>query len=133
MREQYFLNMIYKSIIKIEMFCKGHFNWIKYNFEIISFMLLYICSEKGVDYFMRVRKITLSALCLTISILLPQTFHLIGFQQVGSIFLPMHLPIFISGMILGPIYGCLVGILAPFISFLLTGMPTAQKIFIYDM
>ena len=54
---------------------------------------------------MKTRKITFGAMCLALSLLLPQAFHLIGMQQAGSVFLPMHIPVFIGGMLLGPIYG----------------------------
>lgn len=77
---------------------------------------------------MKTRKITFGAMCLAISLLLPQVFHLIGMQQAGSIFLPMHIPIFIGGMLLGPIYGLFLGIFAPLTSFVVTGMPTAQRV-----
>lgn len=77
---------------------------------------------------MRTKKITFGAMCLALSILLPQVFHLIGMQQAGSVFLPMHIPVFIGGMLLGPIYGICLGVLAPLISFLLTGMPGSDRI-----
>ena len=77
---------------------------------------------------MKTKKITFGAMCLALSILLPQVFHLIGMSQAGSVFLPMHIPVFIGGMLLGPIYGICLGALAPIISFLLTGMPGSDRI-----
>lgn len=77
---------------------------------------------------MKTRKITFGAMCLALSLLLPQAFHLIGMQQAGSIFLPMHIPVFIGGMLLGPIYGLFLGIFAPLTSFVVTGMPTAERV-----
>ncbi|MFV0394020.1 MAG: ECF transporter S component, partial [Coprobacillaceae bacterium] len=77
---------------------------------------------------MKTRKIMISAMCLALSLILPQAFHLIGMQQAGAIFLPMHIPIFIGGMLLGPVYGTGIGVLAPIISCLLTGMPTTQRV-----
>lgn len=41
----------------------------------------------------------------------------------GRIFLPMHIPVLLAGLICGPISGFVVGILAPGLSFVLTGMP----------
>ena len=76
---------------------------------------------------MKTRKITFGAMCLALSLLLPQAFHLIGMQQAGSVFLPMHIPVFIGGMLLGPIYGLFLGIFAPLTSFVVTGMPTAER------
>ena len=66
---------------------------------------------------MKTKKLTFGAMCLAISLLLPQVFHIIGMQQAGSVFLPMHLPVFIGGMLLGPIYGLFLGIFAPLTSF----------------
>lgn len=75
---------------------------------------------------MKVKKLTFGALCLALSLLLPQVFHLIGMQQAGSIFLPMHLPVFLGGMLLGPIYGLFLGIFSPLMSSILTGMPRTE-------
>lgn len=77
---------------------------------------------------MKTKKITFGAMCLALALLLPQVFHLIGMQQAGSVFLPMHIPVFIGGMLLGPIYGLFLGVLAPLTSFVVTGMPNAQRV-----
>ncbi|WP_270469891.1 ECF transporter S component [Catenibacterium mitsuokai] len=77
---------------------------------------------------MRTKRMTFGAMCLAISLLLPQIFHMIGMQQAGSIFLPMHLPVFIGGLLLGPVYGLLLGIFAPLTSFVITGMPSADRV-----
>lgn len=73
-------------------------------------------------------RITFGAMCLALSIFLPQVFHLFGMQQAGMIFLPMHLPVFLGGMLLGPVYGLFLGIFAPLISMVLTGMPGAERV-----
>ncbi|WP_028042424.1 ECF transporter S component [Candidatus Stoquefichus massiliensis] len=78
---------------------------------------------------MKTKKLTFGAMCLALALLLPQVFHLIGMQQAGSVFLPMHIPVFIGGMLLGPIYGLFLGIFAPLTSFVVTGMPNAQRVF----
>ena len=77
---------------------------------------------------MKTKKITFGAMCLALSLLLSQAFHLVGMQQAGSIFLPMHIPVFIGGMLLGPIYGLFLGIFAPLTSCVLTGMPSAERV-----
>ncbi|MCL2107411.1 MAG: ECF transporter S component [Oscillospiraceae bacterium] len=69
-------------------------------------------------------KISLAALLLAFGLLLPQAFHLFG-QQAGQWFLPMHLGVFAAGFLLGPIYGCAIGLLTPLLSFVLMGMPPA--------
>lgn len=63
-----------------------------------------------------------------LSIVLPQVFHLTGIPQVGSIFLPMHIPVLLAGFMLGPVYASIIGALAPVISHLLTNMPAAARL-----
>ncbi|MCP4634123.1 MAG: ECF transporter S component [candidate division Zixibacteria bacterium] len=69
----------------------------------------------------QVKIIVGSGLFLALAVVLPVIFH--QFQLYGRIFLPMHLPVLMAGLLLGPVSGFIVGILAPGISFLLTGMP----------
>ena len=67
------------------------------------------------------RKIVLTALLIAIGVALPQAFHAI--PNAGSIFLPMHIPVLVSGFLVGPIYGLIAGILTPLLSHLLFSMP----------
>lgn len=69
------------------------------------------------------KKISFSAIMLAVGILLPLAFHAI--PNGGTTFSPMHLPVFITGFICGPMYGALIGLLCPLTSFLFTGMPGA--------
>ena len=41
----------------------------------------------------------------------------------GKVFLPMHIPVLLCGLLCGPVYGLGCGILAPLLSHLFTGMP----------
>ena len=64
------------------------------------------------------------------AVVFPQILHLAGAAlgaggMLGQIFLPMYLPILILGFTRGRISGAIVGLLAPLVSFALTGMPTA--------
>jgi len=77
---------------------------------------------------MKTKRMTFGALCLALAWLLPQIFHMIGMQQAGQIFLPMHIPVLIGGMVLGWQYGTLLGLLSPLLSFLLTGMPSGERV-----
>lgn len=43
-------------------------------------------------------------------------------------FLPMHLPVLVCGMAMGPAYGILVGLIAPVLSHLMTGMPPTYAV-----
>lgn len=69
------------------------------------------------------RKITTTAMCIAIGVVLPMAIHFI--PNGGSIILPMHIPVLICGLICGWKCGMIVGILTPTISSLLTGMPVA--------
>ncbi len=66
--------------------------------------------------------LTGTALLLALGVVLPIVFHTIPLG--GRIFLPMHLPTFIAGLILGPVAGLVVGVGSPIVSGLLTGRPT---------
>jgi len=67
------------------------------------------------------RKISLSALFISLGIVIPFFFHQFGLA--GRIFLPMHFPVFFAGILMGPLSGAIVGFLSPVLSFFLTGMP----------
>ena len=73
-------------------------------------------------------KIALGAMLTALSIVLPQIFHLTGIPQVGAVFLPMHIPVLLSGFLLGPVYASVIGALAPVISHLLTNMPASARL-----
>lgn len=70
-----------------------------------------------------VRKITFTALFISLGILFPQIFHMAGGPEAGEMFLPMHIPVLLAGMVLGPVSGGVAGAVTPVISCLLTGMP----------
>lgn len=67
------------------------------------------------------RNLVYTALLIALGVVLPLGFHLFG--AAGKIFLPMHLPVFIAGILLGSWFGMLVGLITPVLSSLLTGMP----------
>jgi riboflavin transporter FmnP len=67
------------------------------------------------------KHITLSALFISLGIILPFFFHQFGLA--GRIFSPMHFPVFLAGILMGPLSGAIVGLTSPVLSFLLTGMP----------
>ena len=66
--------------------------------------------------------LTGTALLLALGVVLPIVFHAIPLG--GRIFLPMHLPTFVAGLVLGPVAGLVVGTGSPVLSGLLTGRPT---------
>lgn len=70
-----------------------------------------------------IKKIVLTAVCMALCVILPQAFHMI--PNAGSVFLPMHIPVLMCGLICGWSHGLLCGLIGPVLSFLLTGMPGA--------
>ena len=76
----------------------------------------------------RTRNLTYAALLIALGLLMPQVFHMIGGQQAGGLFLPMHIPVLMAGLLLGPAYGAAVGVVTPLLSFLISGMPPLAKL-----
>ena len=70
---------------------------------------------------LRTNKLILTSLFIACGLLLPLAFHTFGMG--GRTFLPMHLPVFMGGMLLGSFPGFIIGALTPLLSCLLTGMP----------
>jgi len=66
------------------------------------------------------QQITLIALFLALCIIVPILFHFIG---AGAMFLPMFLPILLAGFVIEFPLAILVGLLGPWISALIIGMP----------
>lgn len=69
-----------------------------------------------------VKKLVFTAVCAALCLVLPMAFHSI--PNAGSIFLPMHIPVLLCGLICGWPFGFVCGLLGPFISSF-TGMPPA--------
>lgn len=68
-----------------------------------------------------VKKSVITAACIALCIVLPMAFHAI--PNGGNIYLPMHIPVLLCGLICGWQFGLLCGISGPVLSSLLTGMP----------
>lgn len=66
------------------------------------------------------------ALFTALGVLFPMIFHIFGAVS-GQTFLPMHIPVLISGLLISPMCGLTVGLLSPFLSCLITNMPTIFK------
>lgn len=67
------------------------------------------------------KKLTLSAMFIAVGMVLPLLTGQI--QQIGSTFLPMHLPVILCGLICGWQYGALIGFILPFLRSVTFGMP----------
>ncbi len=67
------------------------------------------------------KNLTLSAMFLALGLILP---FLTGqIPQIGSMLLPMHIPVFLCGLICGWQYGGLIGVILPPLRYALFGMP----------
>ncbi len=67
-------------------------------------------------------KLVVSALMLALSIILPTVIGM-GSQRLGQIFLPMHIPVMLCGIICGTPYGIIIGLSAPLLKSVITGLP----------
>lgn len=86
------------------------------------------------------KKISVAGIFVALGILIPYiTGHAFGLS--GTVFLPMHIPVFLLGFICGPVYGAIGGIIVPLLSSILTGMPSVYpmlpimmgELFIYGL
>ena len=70
-----------------------------------------------------VKKLVLTAVSIALCVVLPMAFHAV--QNAGAIFLPMHIPVLLCGLVCGWPYGLICGLLGPLLSSALTSMPPA--------
>lgn len=70
---------------------------------------------------LEIKKYMLTAMCITLCVVLPQAFHFI--PNFGMIFLPMHIPVLLCGLTCGAPFGFLCGMVGPILSSLFKGMP----------
>ena len=73
-----------------------------------------------------IRNLTLAAMFLAIGLLLPIFTGQI--KQIGSMLLPMHIPVILCGLICGRQYGLGVGFILPLLRSAIFGMPTALRL-----
>lgn len=94
----------------------------------VSIYNVVINSEQGCDNMKNtnIRFIIYCALFTSLGVLFPMVFHIFGAVS-GQTFLPMHIPVLIAGLLMSPFHGLVVGILSPFLSCLITQMPTMVK------
>ncbi len=59
---------------------------------------------------------------MALAVVLPYLVH-ITMAQGGKVLLPMHIPVQLAGFLISPLAGLLMGLVAPTINFLLSGMP----------
>jgi len=73
-----------------------------------------------------IKKMVTAALFIAIGVVLPLAFHTI--PNAGRIFLPMHIPVLLCGLVCGFPYGLACGIITPLLANPLTGMPPAAML-----
>lgn len=69
-----------------------------------------------------VKRACICAVCIALCYVLPLAFHAFG---AGTVFLPMHIPVLLCGLICGWGYGTFCGVAGPVLSCVLSGMPSA--------
>lgn len=67
------------------------------------------------------KKITLSALFLALGLVMP--FLTMQIPEIGSMMLPMHIPVLVCGFVCGWKYGLLVGFVTPVLRSMVFGIP----------
>ena len=73
-----------------------------------------------------VKSIVFTAVCAALCIVVPMAFHSI--PNAGVVFLPMHIPVLLCGLLCGWPYGLLCGLIGPMLSSITTGMPPAAML-----
>lgn len=68
-----------------------------------------------------IQNLTLSAMFIAIGMILP--FFTGQVPQIGNMLLPMHIPVFLCGLICGWQYGLLTGLIVPLLRSVVFGMP----------
>lgn len=71
-------------------------------------------------------KMVLAAICLALALVLPLITGQL--QQIGNALCPMHIPVLLCGFICGPVYGLVIGFIAPLLRFLIFSMPPIMPI-----
>jgi hypothetical protein len=67
--------------------------------------------------------LSLGGLFIALGIVIPIAFHALGGGKLGSVFLPMYLPVLACAMLVSAPIAAAVGLLTPVLSSALTGMP----------
>ena len=73
------------------------------------------------------QRLAFGGLFLALGILFPLLFHLLPARS-GEIFLPMHIPVILAGMVLGPALDAAVGALTPLLNTLVGSMPPPARL-----
>lgn len=80
---------------------------------------------------MTTRQLTYTGLFAALGIVVPQAFHMIGGPAIGSILLPMHIPVLVGAMLLGPFSGMIIAMISVVVGALLGMPPMPIAIFMF--
>lgn len=71
-----------------------------------------------------IKKLAVAGVLTALGVMAPTFFHWAGLNS-GMVFLPMHFPVLLCGLVCGWKYGGMSGIIVPLLCFALTGSPPA--------
>ena len=71
----------------------------------------------------KTRSITLTGLMIAIGIVIVTVLKNFGGQPILRLFSPMHFPVMIAGLAIGPVEGMICGVLTPLLSYLINALP----------
>lgn len=69
------------------------------------------------------KRTVFTAFLIAIGLVLPQAFHFLPIGNTGKVLLPMHIPVFLGGFLLGSGSGVIIGLITPLLSALFFQMP----------
>ena len=134
------LTLYYKLCFTKEPDARRHITPEGGNYAVLAFLLLFRLLHLGEAFanedseqlylirrFYSMKKLTvlnksiITALCVALCVVLPMALHAV--PKGGVLFSPMHLPVLLCGLVCGAPFGLICGILGPFVSSMLTGMP----------
>ena len=72
------------------------------------------------------KKLTMTAMMVAIGLVLPPVIRMI--PNGGVLFSPMHISPLLTGLIIGPVEGIVVGVLCPILNNILYGMPQGNTL-----
>ncbi len=71
----------------------------------------------------KTRSIVLTGLMIAIGLAIVTVLKNFGGQQINIMFSPMHFPVLIAGLAIGPAEGLVTGVVTPILSYLINGLP----------
>lgn len=64
--------------------------------------------------------VTTAMLC-ALGVIIASSLHALGGRKIATLLSPMHLPVFLAGILCGPWLGLICGVMSPLMSFMTTG------------